>query len=182
VTLLVLFILAVIWLAVLLPPWLQNRGATRSADTITTFRNQLSVLERRAGSVAPHRVAANSPNVSTMYPYGASIRPGVGPASPRYSFGPPPAVRMTAAEARRRRRDVFNTLAAAAVLTFVLAVFIGGPVWILHGLTVVLIGIYAALARGAQRQAADRDLKVRYLAPARGSQAEPAYLLRRSAN
>lgn len=180
-TLLVLFILAVIWLAVLLPPWLQNRGATRSADSITTFRNQLSVLERRAGSVAPHRVAAQSPNVTTMYPYGASIRPGVGPASRRASFGPPPAVRMTAADARRRRRDVFNTLAGAALLTFVLAVFMGGPVWILQGIVVLLFATYALLMSRVQHNADDRATKVRYL-PGRERAAQPAYLLRRSAN
>ena len=129
-TLLVLFILAVIWLAVLLPPWLQNRTATRPADSITNFQHQLSVLERRAGSVAPHRVAARSPNVTTMYPYSASLRAGVGPAARPKPFVPAPVIRMSAAEARRRRREVFNTLGGAAVLTFLLAAFIGGPVWV----------------------------------------------------
>ena len=180
-TLLVLFILAVIWLAVLLPPWLQNRGATRPSDSITTFRNQLSVLERRAGSVAPHRVAARSPNVTTMYPYGASLRAGIGPAARPQPFIPAPVIRMSAAEARQRRRDVFNTLGAAAVLTFVLAVFIGGPVWILSAVVLTMFGVYGVLMSRVQRNSEARETKVRYL-PRRERAAEPAYLVRRSAN
>ncbi|MGH9117169.1 MAG: hypothetical protein ACRD0A_04615 [Acidimicrobiales bacterium] len=180
-TLLVLFILAVIWLAVLLPPWLQNRGATRPADSITTFRNQLSVLERRAGSVAPHRVAARSPNVTTMYPYGASLRAGIGPAARPRPFIPAPVVRMSSADARQRRRDVVNTLGAAAVLTFVLAAFIGGPVWILNAVVLTLFGVYGVLMTRVQRTSEARETKVRYL-PRRERAAEPAYLVRRSAN
>jgi len=181
VTLLVLFILAVIWLAVLLPPWLQNRGATRPADSITTFRHQLSVLERRAGSVAPHREAARSPNVTTMYPYGASLRAGVGAATRPTPFVPAPVVRMSRAEARQRRRDVFNTLGGAGVLTFVLAAFMGGPVWILNAIVVSLFGVYGVLMSRVQRRSEDRETKVRYL-PRRERAAEPAYLVRRSAN
>jgi hypothetical protein len=181
VTLLVLFILAVIWLAVLLPPWLQNRTATRPVDSITTFRHQLSVLERRAGSVAPHRVAARSPNVRTMYPYGASLRAGVGPATRPKPFVPAPVVRMSRAEARRRRREVFNTLGGAAVLSFLLATFMGGPVWVLCAVVVSLFAGYGILMARVQRSSEDREVKVRYL-PQRQRAAEPAYLVRRSAN
>ena len=111
VTLLVLFILAVIWLAVLLPPWLQNRTATRPADSITNFRTS-----SRCSSAGPGRSPLTgsppaAPTSRTMYPYGASLRAGCRPgarvpsrSSPRPSSGcrrPRPA---------RRRRDVFNTL------------------------------------------------------------------------
>ena len=52
-TILVLFILAAVWAAVLLPPWLQNRSESRPADSITSFRRQLSVLSpfQRLGPV-----------------------------------------------------------------------------------------------------------------------------------
>jgi small neutral amino acid transporter SnatA (MarC family) len=46
VTLLVLVILAVMWAAVLLPPWLRGRHHDRPSDSIHSFRRQLSVLER----------------------------------------------------------------------------------------------------------------------------------------
>ena len=49
----VLFILAVIWAAVLLPPYLQNRSESRPADPISSFQRQLSVLERRSVVVNP---------------------------------------------------------------------------------------------------------------------------------
>ena len=42
----VLLILAVVWAAVLVPPWLRNRADARPADSITAFRRRLSVLER----------------------------------------------------------------------------------------------------------------------------------------
>src|SRR3546814_9095948 len=45
-TVLVLVILAMIWAAVLVPPYLQNRRESRPGDSIASFRNQLSVLER----------------------------------------------------------------------------------------------------------------------------------------
>jgi hypothetical protein len=181
VTLLVLFILAVIWLAVLLPPWLQSRTATRPVDSITNFRHQLSVLERRAGSVAPHRVAARSPNVTTMYAYNAPLRPGVGPAARPQPFVPAPIARMSRAEARRRRREVFNTLGGAAVLSFLLATFIGGPVWALSAVVVTLFAVYGILMSRVQRHSEDRATKIRYL-PQRQRAAAPAYLARRSAN
>jgi hypothetical protein len=178
VTLLVLFILAVIWAAVLLPPWLQSRNDSRPADSMTNFRHQLSVLERRAGSIAPYRVAASSPNVTPMYPYGSSIPGGVGRPMANGRRSP---VRMTRNEARRRRRDVFTTLGAGSLLTFMMAVFMGGPVWILAAVVMSMFGAFAFLNARVERSSAERDSKLRYL-PERGRSPEPAYLLRRSAN
>jgi len=51
VTLLVLVILAVMWAAVLLPPWLRGRSSDRPSDSIHSFRRQLSVLERATPGV-----------------------------------------------------------------------------------------------------------------------------------
>jgi hypothetical protein len=51
VTLLVLVILAVMWAAVLLPPWLRGRTSDRPSDSIHSFRRQLSVLERATPGV-----------------------------------------------------------------------------------------------------------------------------------
>ncbi|HEY4376885.1 MAG TPA: hypothetical protein VGM93_06990, partial [Acidimicrobiales bacterium] len=42
----VLLILAVVWAAVLLPPFLRNRREGRPADSVLSFRQQLSTLER----------------------------------------------------------------------------------------------------------------------------------------
>src|SRR5437588_10387809 len=45
-TIVVLLILALVWAAVLVPPWLRNRADARPADSITAFRHRLNVLER----------------------------------------------------------------------------------------------------------------------------------------
>jgi hypothetical protein len=180
---LVLVILAVIWAAVLLPPWLQRRSESRPADSITSFRNQLSVLERRAGTVPgarmhrrPSRIDLTTPSPTVSY----------GLARPSGHVVPPSLAAARRAESRRRRRDVFFTLAGAAGLTLVLALVLGGPVWALHLAIDVLLGGYVLLLVQVQQRQLERDHKVRYLAGSVGSvgrvgRPEPA-LLSRSAN
>ena len=86
---LVLVILAAIWAAVLVPPYLQNRRETRPGDSIATFRSQLSVLERttpggRLGNVTRLDAARREP----MRPAGAA-RPGPWSAMRPSCFRPP---------------------------------------------------------------------------------------------
>jgi hypothetical protein len=161
VTLLVLFILAVIWAAVLLPPYLQNRSESRPADSISSFQRQLSVLERRSVVVNPalHRSA---------------------PATRSYTASMSPTPRYIRSEAKKRRRDVLFTLAGAAGVTLVLAVMLGGTVWGLHLACDLLLGAYVVLLAQAQQRAMERDTKVRYLPSRRSASPEPALLLRRS--
>jgi membrane protein implicated in regulation of membrane protease activity len=158
VTLLVLFILAVIWAAVLLPPYLQNRSESRPADSISSFQRQLSVLERRAVVVNPslqRSTAARSFNSEAA------------------------TMRLSRSEAKKRRRDVLFTLAGAAGITFLMAVFLGGPVWGLNLICDLLLAAYVAMLVQTQQRAMERDSKVRYL-PSRSARPEPALLLRRS--
>ena len=154
-TILVLFILAAVWAAVLLPPWLQNRSESRPADSITSFRRQLSVLSRSTGATTHAFVAA-------------PVAAGRG-------------LPMSRTEARRRRRDVLFTLLAAAGLTLLLGLVLGGPVLLLHLAVDALLVAYVALLVRTQKLAAERDTKVRYLPRRAGSGSpEPALLLRRS--
>ena len=155
----VLFILAVIWAAVLLPPYLQNRSESRPADSISSFQRQLSVLERRSVVVNPalHRSAP-----SRSYASSIALAP-----------------RVARSEAKKRRRDVLFTLAGAAGVTLLMAVVLGGPVWGLHLVCDLLLGAYVVLLAQAQQRAVERDTKVRYL-PNRSVNPEPALLLRRS--
>ena len=153
----VLIILVLIWAAVLLPPYLQNRSESRPADSISSFQKQLSVLERRSNTIG-----------------GGVARIGTAPSYP--------LARMTRSEARRRRRDVLFTLAGAAGLTFLMAVLLGGSVWMLQLLCDVLLAGYVVLLVQTTQRAVERDLKVRYLPTTRQPRhaAEPALLLRRS--
>jgi Flp pilus assembly protein TadB len=165
VTLLVLVILAVIWAAVLLPPYLQNRSESRPADSISTFRNQLSVLERRSALLGP----AVPGDVRTM-------RPAPVPSSQLQR------ARLARAEAKKRRRDILVTLLAAAGLTLVLGLVLP-QVLLLHLLIDALLGAYVALLVRQRRMAEERAMKVRYLSSARRPAVPaPAQLaLRRSA-
>ena len=153
-TLLVLIILVLIWAAVLLPPYLQNRSESRPADSISSFQKQLSVLERRSNTIG-----------------GGVARIG----APSYS-----ALRMTRAEARKRRRDVLFTLAGAVGLTLPMAFLLGGSVWMLQLLCDALLAGYVVLLAQTNQRAAERDLKVRYLPSRQARTTEPALLLRRS--
>ena len=156
----VLFILAVIWAAVLLPPYLQNRSESRPADSISSFQRQLSVLERRSVVVNP----ALQRTTPTTRSYTASMAPGP---------------RLMRSEAKKRRRDVLFTLAGAAAVTLLIALVLGGPVWGLNLVCDALLGAYVVLLAQAQQRTMERETKVRYL-PSRASGPEPALLLRRS--
>lgn len=167
---LVLVILALIWAAVLVPPYLQNRRETRPGDSIATFRSQLSVLERTTPGRSNLSYLDLGRHEAPSYSQMSGARARVGrPASARR------------AEARRRRRDVFLTLLGAVAVTFLLAVALGGAVWMLHLLVDLVFGGYVMMLVSIQQQQADREQKVRYLQPAQRHQpSEAQLLLRRS--
>lgn len=173
----VLFILALIWAAVLLPPYLQNRSNSRPADSITSFRNQLSVLGYRSTGASPQRPAPPQSQAPSPYRPMSAYPPGY--AQPMYV----PLNGMTLAEARRRRREVFYTLVGAAVLTLVLALALGGSVWVLHLAVDLVLGAYVTLLVQVQQRQVERAVKVRHLTTRRPRhQPEPVLALRRSVN
>lgn len=154
----VLLVLAAIWAAVLLPPYLQKRRATHPSSSVIDFHQQLAVLQRTGRPLATGYVTHDMPATSA---------------------------RMSRNDVMRRRRDVFTTLGAAAVLTFFLALLLGGNVWLLHLLVDAALLGYVALLMQIQQQrrapVARPAADVRYLAPRRTSATQQA-LLRRSAN
>ncbi len=166
----VLIVLAVIWGAVLVPPMMRARSESRPADSIGNFRHQLSVL-RRTG---PTTMAAANPLRIPSY---ASPTP-----APTYSM----ARGYSQAGARRartlkRRRDVLFTLVVAMGITLVLGLL--PPFRALLGLHVLcdlLFAGYVALLVRARNEAAEREMKLRFLPAA--AQPDNVLLLRRSAN
>lgn len=170
----VLFILAVIWAAVLLPPYLQSRSESRPGDSISSFQNQLSVLERRTTTVNPAlRPRVQGGPARRPVPQRAAV------ASSHYSVAASSA-RLTRAAARKRRREVLYTLMGAAGITLLSAVALGGPVWALNLLCDLALGAYVMLLIQTEQRAAERQTKVRYLPAQRQRPPEPALLLRRS--
>jgi hypothetical protein len=178
---LVLIILAVVWAAVLLPPFLQNRSESRPADSISTFRSQLSVLERR--SVGTTHGSAEVPR---------SVRPLAGSpftAAPvrRASVDHARLARMAA---KKRRRDILLTLLAAAGITLVGSI-LSPQVLVLHLVVDVLLAAYVFLLVRQRKLAEQRSMTVRYLsdaqarrqpAPARRAGTAPVALRAAAAN
>lgn len=169
----VLIVLAAVWAAFLLPPILRARSEHRPSGSITDFRRQLHVLSRAtpAGTGAPQftgRAMVPSPG------RGVPIR-NIGPAAP----GAP--LRLGRKQATiKRRRDVFVGLLVTMAGSLVLGALPPLRVlWTIHLLVDVLFVAYVAALIYLRNQAAEREMKVRFLPH---SAPEPALLLRRSAN
>lgn len=179
----VLVVLAAIWAGVLLPPYLQKRRATHPSSSVVDFHQQLAVLQRTGR-------ALDGADLHDAYADPRAAQPHAVQAA---QYGQAPH-RMGRNEVMRRRRDVFVTLVAAAVLTFVLALALGGSVWLFHLLVdAALLGYVALLLQiqqqrqyagyqsmGQRPQAARRPVQYQY-APQRQSATQQA-LLRRSAS
>ncbi|HUQ63441.1 MAG TPA: hypothetical protein VM121_06795 [Acidimicrobiales bacterium] len=179
----VLVILAIIWVAVLVPPAIRARAEARPADSISAFRRQLRVLHRTRPAwggrgPAPDAWAAPSAVPSAVAALHSRSVGNVSPIRPIRS-----AQSFQAASARsrtmRRRRDVLVALLASSGATLLLAlVGLGMMLWINLLVDACLIGYVALLIR-QRNLAAEREMKVRFLP--RSPLAEPAFL-RRSAN
>jgi hypothetical protein len=152
VTHLVLVILAVIWAAVLLPPFLQNRSESRPADSISTFRSQLSVLERH--SVGAGRSPQAPQALRTSSPVSVAVR--------RSSIDHARLARMAA---KKRRRDVLVTLLASAGITLALTLVLPQVLFFHLAIDALLAG-YVFLLVQRRKIAEERAVKVRYMAPA----------------
>lgn len=175
---LVLVILGLIWGFVLIPPYLQTRRESRPGDSIASFRQQLSVLERTTPGgrstnlarldVGRYEAPRYDPrsNVSQL----AGRRPSARRPAPSQAA-------MRRAEIRRRRRDVFVTLLGAVGVSFLLAVALGGSaVWMLHVVVDVAFLAYVALLVSLQQQSTEKELKVRYMPPTAARRPAPPQL------
>jgi len=170
-----LLILAVVWAVVLVPPWLRSRADARPADSIGAFRHRLTVLER-TGPVGTRRVPMLSHRPETHGFVPIARRP-----APR---GTQMAAMSSRARTQRRRRDIFVGMLAAMVTSLVLG-FVPSLriLWVVHVLVDAMFVTYVSLLVHMRNQAAEREMKVRFLPQHLGSRSpEPALLLRRSAH
>ena len=165
-----LLVLAIIW-GIAGWYWLAGRSEGRPADSIGSFRHTLHVLDRTTPAVvAPANSLSARRKAAAPAPPAAAHRP-----ARTYT---PDSVRR--ARTLRRRRDVLFALLAGMGATFLLAVLGLGALWALHLLLDAAFAGYVVLLVRMRNAAAERDMKLRFLpGPV---QAEPALLLRRSAN
>jgi hypothetical protein len=171
-TYVVLLLLALLWAAVLVPPWIKSRGGRRQGprDPYLVLSSTLPPLGER-GSVSGQVVPLRSPSQGTTEAGG----------QPAQYFGPA----SSAEQARMRRRNILVGLAGAALGTLILAVVMGGLFIFLNLLVDVALLGYVILLVRFQQASQDRMNKVRPIRPAqpaRSAQPQNFNYAQRSAN
>jgi hypothetical protein len=169
VSLVVLLILAVVWGVFLVPQVLRARADRGPADSIGSFRNQLSMIEQSLPGGGHARITQlnnrrQQVGAYAPLPIGAPIRAGA-------------AMPPSRAELQKRRRDVLLGLLAAVVATLAFGLLFR-PLLVLNGLADVAFAAYVALLVRARSIAAEREMMVRYLPgpmPMHLQSAEPAF-------
>jgi len=144
-TIAVILVLAVLWIAVLVPPILRARGQQSRSDSVGDFHHKLSSLGRANGHrTRPSRASSTRP---------IFVPQGAGPA--------------TMSATQKRRRDVLFVLLGVVAATFLLAVLTRSmPFVALQVLAdVVLLGYVYLLIQYKNRTHEQRS-KVRYLGAA----------------
>ena len=156
----VLFILAVLWAVVLVPPLLRSRRQ-RPPDSIVDFNYKLDVLGKTYGHLEIENVSAANQ----------------GPVIPDRMLVP--VIRASATQrAARRRRDVVRALTASITVTLLLAAATDAPAaWALQILVDVMALAYLGLWAWLRVQD-QRGETVRYMPERRA----PELALRRSAS
>ena len=165
----VLLILAVVWGVFLIPQVLRARADRGPADSIGSFRNQLSMIERSLpeGSARITHLNAARRAQSSM-PMGGPVTVGY-QAPPAIGYRPPPR-----SELQRRRRDVLLGLLSAVIFTLALGLLFK-PFFALNLVADVGLAGYVTLLVRARTIATEREMKVRYLpGPMAMQSSEPA--------
>jgi hypothetical protein len=163
-----ILILAVLWAAFFLWPFLQRRLSGRNRDSIGDFSKRVSKL----GGVG-------MPTRRRQMPVLASPRP----VAFKAAGGPQPTTGLPMSPtAQKRRRDALMVFAALALASLLGAVVVGGTVlWAVQLVTdVLLVGFVVALVLLARR-AHERKAQVHYL-PSRAPAQSSALVLRRTAS
>jgi hypothetical protein len=169
-TIVVLMLLAVVWVAVLAPPLLRKGVESRRSDSVGDFRRHLGVLQRTGPTViAPAHTRLARP---AFY------------ATPSPAPRTPPAQRASRSQTLRRRRNVFIGLVGSTVLLLAVGAVPGLHVILaVAGASVLLLGAYVAMLIRMRNLAAERDMKLTFLPQAVSTVpgVDPALFLRRSA-
>ena len=166
-----LLVLAVLWGAVLIPPWIADRRRDRPVQTMASFHKRLWQLEQ----------LENAPYVSAALDHGDHVdRVGHGDLDDDHDLPRSPGAGAgVSRSALRRRRQVFFFLLTAVVASLgVLVALRSSAVLYVHiGSLVLFTGYVTLLVRHHQR-ATEQASKVRYLSPIRAPR--PAVVVLRS--
>jgi hypothetical protein len=179
----VLVILAVIWAAVLIPPWVHARRESRPVRTMASFHRRLASIESIERTALPRTTYSvgmhvDAPDLRVGESAGHTDHPDhdhdddpLGPAG----VGVPRVSR----QALRRRRQIFFGLLLVVVGSMAAAISLGTIVgWAVHAAAALLFVSYVTLLVRHHQRVAEQVDKVRYLAPIRV--ARPAVVVLRS--
>jgi hypothetical protein len=143
-TIAVILVLAVLWIAVLLPPILRARGQQSRAVSVGDFHHKLSSLGRANG----HRTRPTRASSQPIF-----VPSGAGPG--------------TMSPAQKRRRDVlFVLLGVAAATLFLAALTRSTAFFALQLLADIALAGYVYLLIQHKNRAQEQRSKVRYLGAA----------------
>jgi hypothetical protein len=144
--------LAIVWACFLVPPVLRRHREGRPGSSVSSFRRQLSTLERATP--------------------GTSLRPQADPRPvASYGAGPRPLLRS---ELQRRRQNVLVGLAGATAFSFLLLIVAGGAlVTLLFLASAGALGAYVYALVQIRQRATEAASKVRVLHPP--ARQAPAY-------
>jgi hypothetical protein len=152
------------WGFVLVPPAVRLfSGVVRPTDSIGSFRDKMSVL---AGAT-PSRYL-QGPSTSAPAPIEAEVQ-GFGTdhqvldLTERRHTRPSGADVARRRAAKQRRRQIFTGLLASLPVTFLLAVVVGGPAWLLFTVAMVAFAGYTALLWQMQQRVLEQSDKVAFL-------------------
>lgn len=149
----VLLILAVVWGVFLVPQIVRARAERGPADSIGSFRNQLSMIERSLPGGSARVAHLNTARRSPL-PYGGQV---VGAPFARASYAMP-----SRSELQRRRQNVLLALLAAVVTTLALGLLFR-PAFALNIVADLALAAYVAILVRVRTIATERETKVRYL-------------------
>lgn len=170
---LLLFGLGVAWAVVLVPDLIRRNAASRRSDTIGQFARKLSSLEHTA-PVGGGR--SNLVQFPTQLAQPGTVHHRMESPRPQRQAPRQPGRRSAV---QQRRQEVLTALIAAALLSFLGSVSIGGIVTVLHlVIDVALVAYLGALLTIKRREQMRAQAGVLYQAPHQFTGVAPAYVER----
>lgn len=174
---LLLFGLGVAWAVVLVPDLIRRNAASRRGDTIGQFARNLSSLER-SGPVGVGRSNLVQFPPRLGEPMVDLRDPAPRPAVAR-TQAPAPRQRSRRSPVQQRRQDILSALVAAALLSFLGSVSVGGVLMIVHALIDMALVLYlGALLTIKRREQMRAQVGVLYQAPRQFTGVVPAMVER----
>ena len=158
------------WSFVLVPPAARLlRGVIRPSDTIGSFQQKMSLLGGSSpAGIAPGPTSVETPNGPVLDLRAHRVQRG----STERSAAARSAAQRRAS--RKRRRDIFTGLLGATGVSLVMALAVGGAMWL-------AFVAYTALLWQLQQSVLERTHKVAYLHDeAHGSRPEQVRALQRA--